>query len=66
MAWILVSRTALVTKCEGRSGMVVDSVELLMFKVYSYRVLVEGDIMRNKVFVWLVDCSGIDRRTESR
>ena len=51
------SRRALVTKVEGETVMVVDSVEIVMFSVYLYCVLVEGDITRNKSFVGLVDFS---------
>ena len=40
-------------------------VDIEMFSVDPDRVLVEGYKMRNKVFVGLVDCSEIDRRTDS-
>ena len=45
--------------------MIVDSVNILMFSVEPYCVLVEEDIMENEVFVGIVDFSKIDRRTES-
>ena len=34
---------------------------MVMFSVEPYSVLVYGDIIRNKYFVGIVDCSEIDR-----
>ena len=45
--------------------MVVASVEIVMFSLDLGCVLVDGDIIRNKVFIGLIDCSETDRRTES-
>ena len=44
--------------------MVVASVDILLFSLEIDQVLVEGDIISNKVFVGLVYCSVIDRRTD--
>ena len=54
MACIEVSRTALVTTGKGKVGMVVASVDIVMFSVDSGFMLLYVDIMRNKVFVGLV------------
>ena len=51
MAWIVVSRTYLFKIGEVEVEAMVSSVEIIMFSVESDCVLVEGDIIRNKVFV---------------
>ena len=54
------------TNGEGEVRMVVAPVDIVMFSVEPYHVLVEGDTMRNKVFVGILYCSENDRRIESR
>ena len=49
MYWSLVSIQIELQKVEDEVGLVVTSVEILRFYVDPYCVLVEGDIMRNKV-----------------
>ena len=39
--------------------MVIAPVDILSFSVDTDRVLVEGEIMRNKEFVGIVECSEI-------
>ena len=53
MAWIVVSRTALVTKGEGELFMVVASVEIVIFSLEPDSVFVEGGIRRNRVLLGL-------------
>ena len=66
MAWIVVSRTYLFKIGEVEVVAMVSSVEIIMFSVESDCVLVEGDIIRNKVFVEILDCSEIYRITETQ
>ena len=66
MACIEVSRTALVTTGKGKVGMVVASVDIVMFSLDPDHVFLEGDIMRNRVSIGFVDGSEFGRRTESR
>ena len=42
---------------EGDVGIVVASVDILMFSPYPDHVFLEGDIMTNIGFAGLVDCS---------
>ena len=55
MAWILVSMRALVAKVQGKVGMVVDSLDILMFSVDPDCFLVKGETTKNKVVVGRVD-----------
>ena len=66
MAWIVVSRTGLVTKGEGEVGMMVASVEIVMFSLDPNSMFVEGYIMGNRVFVGAIKFSEFNMRTESR
>ena len=61
MAWIVDSGRSFDTNHEGELVMVAASVEIVMLSVDSYRMLVEGDIIRNICFVGIVDFSEIDR-----
>ena len=63
---IEVSSTALVKIVEGRVVMVVASVEIFMLSLDMYFVFVEGYIIRNIIFVGLVGCYVLDRRTSSQ
>ena len=58
------SITDLVTTGEGDKLMVVASVEIVIFSLDMDGMFVEGDIMRNRVFVGIVDCSEFSRRIE--
>ena len=60
------SITALVKIVEGRVVMVVASVEIFMLSLDMYFVFVEGYIIRNIIFVGLVGCYVLDRRTASQ
>ena len=53
MDWIIESRTPLVTTCEGEVGMVVSSVDIVMFSFDPDCIFVEGEITRNKVSLGL-------------
>ena len=55
ISFSLVSRPAWVITSEFEAVMVVDSVEILSFLVETDCVLVEGDIIRNKDFVGIVE-----------
>ena len=57
MDWIVMSRTALVPTVKVEVLMVVALLEIVMFSVGTYYVLVDGYIMRNIFFVGLVDFS---------
>ena len=49
MDWILVSREDLSATGEGEVVMVVDSVDIVMFSVETYCVIVEGYMIRNNL-----------------
>ena len=66
MAWIDVSITDLVTTGEGDKLMVVASVEIVIFSLDMDGMFVEGDIMRNRVFLGILDFSSFNRRKYSR
>ena len=53
MAWIVVSRIYLYTNGEGEVGMVVSSVDIVMFSFDPDCIFVEGEITRNKVSLGL-------------
>ena len=50
---------------KGEEGIMVDSLEILSFSVDQDRVFVEGDIIRNKVFVGIIYFYERDRRLEA-
>ena len=60
------TRKALSETGEGKVGLVVASVEIVMFSLDTDYVFVEGDIKRSRVFVEIVDYFELDRRKESR
>ena len=64
MACIVVSRITLVLKVEGEVGILLASVEILMFSLDMDSVFVEGYIMRDGYFVGVLDCSESHRITE--
>ena len=64
MAWIVVPKTYLVTRGKCDVVMAMDSVEMLMFSLDMYCVLVEGEITR--IVFGLVDYFEINRITESQ
>ena len=53
MAWLVVSGLYLVAKIEVMELMVLCSVDIVVFSVDLYRVLIEGYTMRNEVFLGL-------------
>ena len=52
--FIVVTRQVWVRQGEGELGLVVTSVDMVMFSMDPERVLVDGDIVRNKDWVGLV------------
>ena len=59
----MVSKKDLVTKSGSEVGIGVSSVEIVAFSEDPDCVFVEGDIMRNRGFVGILDCSEFDRIT---
>ena len=66
MAWIVLSRRYFDKNEKCESGMMVDSVDILMLSLEPDNMFVEVDIMSNIFFVGSIYCSELDRITESR